>query len=177
MVSREQAERTSREVLADAHREREESGERRVRLRQRLASPIVPAGFAAYSMYMLLEYMDSPVKAMLIGVFVGWLAGVTLYRRAESTPPHQTTTVSAGALAALPRPIVGFLRLLSGACGILVVALAFRWPDFFEGPLDTMPSMVAGALSASCMVLGAYLLFFALTGDWLPRLRRRRWLV
>ena len=174
MVSREQVEQTSREILAHTHSEREEKRNRGVRLRQRLASPIVPAGFAAYSMYMLMDFMDSPIKAMLLGAFVGWLAGATLYPRAESSPPDKTNAVSAGALGSLPRPIRGFLRLLRGACGIGITAIAFRWHDFFEGPLDRMPSMVAGAVSASCMLFGVYLLFFALTGDWLPRLTKRR---
>lgn len=176
MVSPEQAERASADILECAHKELEERRDALGRLRRRIAFPIVPAVFATYSMYVSLELVDAPIKAMLIGAFVGWVVGALLYREAGSPPERKTQALSSHAAIDLPRYIASSLRFLSGACGMAVVTLAFRWPDWFEAPLDRMPVMVGGILSAFCMMLGVYLLFFALTGDWLPRLTRRRWL-
>jgi len=176
VVSPEQAERASEDILECAHKEREERRDARGRLRRRLVSPIASAVFAAYSMYMSLAFVDAPIKAMLIGAFVGWVVGALVYREAASPPERKTQAVSSHVALAPPRYIAGSLRFLSGACGMAVVTLAFRWPDWFEAPLDQMPVMVGGILSALCMMLGVYLLFFALTGDWLPRLTKRRWL-
>lgn len=64
------------------------------------------------------------------------------------------------------------LRCVSGAAGVLVIALSFKWMDWFGVPYDMVPGMVGGMVVFLGTMLGVYLLFYALTGDWLPRLSR-----
>ena len=64
------------------------------------------------------------------------------------------------------------LRLVSGSAGILVIALSFKWMDWFGIPSGTVPGSLGGLVAFLGTTLGVYLLFYALTGDWLPRLSK-----
>ena len=64
------------------------------------------------------------------------------------------------------------LRWVSGPAGVLVVALSFNWMDWLGVPDDRVPSMLDGLVIFLGTMLGVYLLFYALTGDWLPKLSK-----
>lgn len=67
-----------------------------------------------------------------------------------------------------------FFRLFSGIAGVFLMILVFtsyelllefaRWPE----------SPIFGALGASAVMLSVYLIFYSLTGDWLPRLSKKK---
>jgi hypothetical protein len=65
-------------------------------------------------------------------------------------------------------------RLISGIAGVAVVIGAVTWHRVLPAPSETLPSTMSGFLSAAVVLLGAYLLFYCLTGDWFPRLTKRR---
>jgi hypothetical protein len=64
------------------------------------------------------------------------------------------------------------LRWVSGPAGVLVIALSFTWMDWLGIPYAEVPGMLSGLVIFLGTMLGIYLLFYALTGDWLPRLRK-----
>lgn len=64
-------------------------------------------------------------------------------------------------------------RIISGLAGIAVLVIAFTWRQYLPTPPDTWSNAVPG-LQVTAMILGVYLLFYGVTGDWLPRLSKRR---
>lgn len=67
------------------------------------------------------------------------------------------------------------LRFVSGAAGVLMIILSFVWKDWFGVSNDRTPGSLGGIAIFVGLMLGVYLLFYALTGDWLPRLSKHRW--
>jgi hypothetical protein len=67
------------------------------------------------------------------------------------------------------------IRFISGAAGVAVVLFAFTWPNVVpaleEG--SASPTMI-GFFTAFVVMFGVYLIFYGLTGDWLPRLTKLR---
>ncbi len=65
-------------------------------------------------------------------------------------------------------------RILSGAAGLAVlvgtVLLALRLLAMEQDA----STLLAGYMGLGCIMLGVYLLFFAMTGEWLPKLSRRK---
>jgi len=67
------------------------------------------------------------------------------------------------------------LRFVSGPAGVLLVIFSFKWTDWFGVSYDKIPDVLGAIATFVGTVLGVYLLFYALTGDWLPRLSSHRW--
>ncbi len=65
-------------------------------------------------------------------------------------------------------------RVIAGVGGVAVVLFAFTWPDVLPALQDRLASPIIGFGTASAVMLGVYLMFFGLTGDWLPRLTKLR---
>ena len=65
-------------------------------------------------------------------------------------------------------------RVIAGVAGFAAILFAFTWPDFISVPRDGLASSVIGFFTALVVIFGVYLLFFGLTGDWLPRLSKLR---
>ena len=66
------------------------------------------------------------------------------------------------------------IRAISGVVGLAVVLLAFTWPQYFSAPSDTLINTGSGFLTAAIVTLGVYLMFYGLTGDWLPKFRNQK---
>ena len=64
-------------------------------------------------------------------------------------------------------------RILSAVVGLAVLVLSVAWPQVVHTSESTMLSAVGGYISSIGIVLGIYLLFYSMTGDWLPRLAKR----
>ena len=64
-------------------------------------------------------------------------------------------------------------RLLSGAAGFAVLVLSVSWPQVLRALEMTTVSAISGYLSFLGIMLGVYLLFYAVTGEWLPKLAKR----
>ena len=64
------------------------------------------------------------------------------------------------------------LRLVAGAAGVGVMLTAFTWPELMPALKDRLATPAAGSFTAFAIMFGVYLMFFGLTGDWLPRLTR-----
>ena len=65
-------------------------------------------------------------------------------------------------------------RVSIGLIGLVVLLLAFTWPQILSVPTDSFLNAASGPFTAVIIMLGVYLLFYALTGDWLPSLRRSK---
>ena len=67
------------------------------------------------------------------------------------------------------------IRLISGAVGVAVVLFAFTWPNVVPAVEERWASpIMIGFLTAFVVTFGVYLIFYGLTGDWLPRLTKLR---
>ena len=66
------------------------------------------------------------------------------------------------------------IRVILGVTGVAVVLFAFTWPDVLPALRDRLANPIAGFLTAFVVMFGVYLMFFGLTGDWLPRLTKLR---
>jgi len=65
-------------------------------------------------------------------------------------------------------------RLITGVLGAAVVLFAFTWPDVMPALEVNLPIQFIGYLTAFVVVLGVYLMFYGITGEWLPRLTKLR---
>ena len=64
-------------------------------------------------------------------------------------------------------------RALSAVAGVFVLILSAAWPEVFQPSESSMLSTLGAYLSFVGIMLGVYLLFYSMTGDWLPRLAKR----
>ena len=65
-------------------------------------------------------------------------------------------------------------RLSAGIAGLVILVLAFTWPQLFRSLSNELISTIGGLLTAAIAMFGVYLLFYSLTGDWLPKLRKTK---
>ncbi|MDJ0917982.1 MAG: hypothetical protein QNJ05_09475 [Woeseiaceae bacterium] len=65
-------------------------------------------------------------------------------------------------------------RVIAGFAGVGAVLFAFTWPNYMPALAERLPSPILGYITVGAVTLGVYLMFFGLTGDWLPRLTRLR---
>lgn len=65
-------------------------------------------------------------------------------------------------------------RLLCGAAGLSVLVLSVAWPQALRDLEITTVSAFGGYLSFLGIVLSVYFLFYAMTGEWLPKLSKRK---
>lgn len=65
-------------------------------------------------------------------------------------------------------------RLSAGFAGLLTLVLAFTWPQLPVTPSDSLLDTASGLVTAVIIMFGVYLLFYGLTGDWLPNLRKTK---
>ena len=72
------------------------------------------------------------------------------------------------------RSVRMLIRMLCGFAGFSVVLLALTWPQLFSAPSDSLVNAGAGFLTAAVIMSGVYLMFYSLTGDWLPKLRKHK---
>jgi hypothetical protein len=63
-------------------------------------------------------------------------------------------------------------RLLSAVGGIAVLILSASWPQVLQAPEIASVGAIGGFLSFLGIMLGVYLMFYAMTGEWLPKLSR-----
>lgn len=66
------------------------------------------------------------------------------------------------------------IRVIAGVVGVAVILFAFTWPDVMPALNDRLASPIIGFLTPLVVIFGVYLMFFGLTGDWLPRLTKLR---
>lgn len=65
------------------------------------------------------------------------------------------------------------LRLISGAAGLTILVFTVLLArDLHRTEHDTS-MFLAGYIGIGCVMLGVYFLFYAMTGDWLPKLTNR----
>ena len=64
-------------------------------------------------------------------------------------------------------------RLLAGVAGMAVLLISVTWPRYFAAPISGVMGGLAGYFSVLGILLGAYLLFHSISGEWLPNLRNR----
>jgi formate-dependent nitrite reductase membrane component NrfD len=64
-------------------------------------------------------------------------------------------------------------RTISGVVGLAVLILTLAWPQYFSVPSGTLIITGSGFMTAIVLTFGVYLLFYALTGDWLPKFRKQ----
>ena len=64
-------------------------------------------------------------------------------------------------------------RTLSAVAGILVLVLSTAWPQAIQPSESSMLSALGGYFSFFGIMLGVYLLFYSMTGDWLPKRAKR----
>lgn len=78
MTNREQARQAAESILDKPRQELKAKRDKRARLasaeRRRRESPIIPAGFAAITVVIALDFLD-PVIAVVLGTLVGGLYG------------------------------------------------------------------------------------------------------
>ena len=65
-------------------------------------------------------------------------------------------------------------RVSIGLVGLIVLLLAFTWPQILSVPSDSFLNTASGLLTFVTIMFGVYLLFYSLTGDWLPKFRRSK---
>lgn len=65
-------------------------------------------------------------------------------------------------------------RLLSGAAGLAVIVFSVIWPRVLGISEVELIGSVGGYLAPVGIILGVYLLFYSMTGEWLPKLRNRK---
>lgn len=65
-------------------------------------------------------------------------------------------------------------RTIAGVAGVALVLFAFTWPNYLPAAADRLASSIIGFFTVFVVMFGVYLMFFALTGDWLPRLTKLR---
>jgi len=64
-------------------------------------------------------------------------------------------------------------RLLSGVAGLAVIIITATWPKFLHTSELDLASSLGAFLAFIGIMLGVYLLFYSMTGEWLPKLRNR----
>ena len=64
-------------------------------------------------------------------------------------------------------------RSLSAVAGLFVLVLSAAWPQVIQPSGSSMLSTLGAYFSFIGIMLGVYLLFYAMTGDWLPKLAKR----
>jgi vacuolar-type H+-ATPase subunit I/STV1 len=64
-------------------------------------------------------------------------------------------------------------RTLSAFVGLLVMVLSVVWPRVIQHSEGSMLGAFGGYFSFIGIMLGVYLLFYSMTGDWLPKLAKR----
>ena len=64
-------------------------------------------------------------------------------------------------------------RILSGTAGLAVLVLSIAWPQAVQTSESRMLIALGGYFSFIGITLGVYLLFYSMTGDWLPKLAKR----
>ena len=65
------------------------------------------------------------------------------------------------------------IRVICGLAGAAVLLVALTWHQILPLHWQSSISSVSGTVTFAGIMLGVYILFFGLTGDWLPRLRKR----
>lgn len=65
------------------------------------------------------------------------------------------------------------LRLISGAVGLATLVFTFLLARDLPPTEHDTGMFLAGYIGIGCFMLGVYLLFYAMTGDWLPKLTNR----
>ena len=65
-------------------------------------------------------------------------------------------------------------RVIAGVVGVAVVLFAFTWPNVTPALADRLAGPIIGIFTTLVVMFGVYLMFFGLTGDWLPRLTKLR---
>ena len=64
------------------------------------------------------------------------------------------------------------LRLSVGIAGLVALLLGFTWTQVFSTHSNSLLGTWSGLLTAVIVIFGVYLVFYGLTGDWLPNLRK-----
>jgi MFS family permease len=62
------------------------------------------------------------------------------------------------------------LRLLSGAVGLTILVFTVLLARVLSPTEHDAGMLLAGYIGVGCVMFGVYFLFYALTGDWLPKL-------
>lgn len=65
-------------------------------------------------------------------------------------------------------------RLFSGLAGLAVLVFTAVTPQIFRASEIAAAGSLGGYLTPAGISLGVYLLFYSMTGEWLPRLRKRK---
>ena len=65
------------------------------------------------------------------------------------------------------------LRLISGAVGLVILVFTVLLARDLPPTEHDTGMLLAGYIGIGCVMLGVYLLFYAMTGDWLPKLTGR----
>ncbi|MEM8984272.1 MAG: hypothetical protein AAGC71_14660 [Pseudomonadota bacterium] len=66
-----------------------------------------------------------------------------------------------------------FFRLITGGIGLLMLLYAVTWPRFMPRLIEIFDEFLLGVVTLGALLGGIYLVFFGLTGDWLPHLNKR----
>ena len=66
------------------------------------------------------------------------------------------------------------IRAICGLAGAAVLLVALTWHQILPLHWQSSIRSVSGTVTFAGIMLGVYILFFGLTGDWLPRLRNRK---
>jgi len=67
-----------------------------------------------------------------------------------------------------------FSRLTIGVTGLAVIVISVAWPQVVRPPENTVMNAIGGPLMYLGTLIGVYLLFYSMTGDWLPKLTSRK---
>jgi hypothetical protein len=65
-------------------------------------------------------------------------------------------------------------RVISGAVGLTILVFTVLLAQDLPATEHDTGIFLAGYLGLGCIMLGVYFLFYAMTGEWLPKLTNRR---
>ena len=66
------------------------------------------------------------------------------------------------------------LRTLSVIVGVGLLLFTFSWPDVLPSLSEALEGRSASFLTSISFMLGVYLMFLGLTGEWLPGVDKRK---